>query len=52
MKVFCAWCQPRRFLAEKPPFDNPAESDTICDECREKFFTLPLKQKSGEKEAA
>ncbi len=37
MKVFCSWHPGgRKFLHEKPPFDNPKESDTLCGDCEKK----------------
>ncbi len=32
----CAWC--RRFLGEKPPYEDTSETHGICPDCVKKYF--------------
>ena len=36
MKIRCAWC--KKIMGEKEPLDDPSTTDTICPECRNKYF--------------
>lgn len=36
MKVQCAWCG--KDMGEKPPYDDPAISHGICEQCRRENF--------------
>ena len=36
MKIMCAWCS--KDLGEKPPFDDPRVTHSICKECKDKHF--------------
>lgn len=31
MKIQCAWC--KKDMGEKPPYEDPATTHSICDEC-------------------
>lgn len=36
MRVVCAWCH--TYVESKPPFDDPAESHSICPSCERNFL--------------
>lgn len=36
MKIICAWCQ--RWMGDKMPFSNLAETHGICPECKKKMM--------------
>jgi hypothetical protein len=49
MRVRCAWCPGKPILREKPPYDDPSITDSICEKCAAEVRRQAglLRQKSG-----